>query len=106
MSDLKIGSLNCRGLASDRIKRRDIFLYCRQNFDITFLVDTHCTEKVEKLWAAEWGYKIKFSSFESNSRGVAILFKNTFQLNILDEIHDPSGNFLIIGCEICDNRIT
>ena len=37
MALLKIGSINCRGLSSDKIKRRDIFLKCRQNYDISFL---------------------------------------------------------------------
>ena len=71
MADLKKGSLNCRGISSDKIKRRDIFHFCRQNYDLIFLIDTHRTEKVEKSWVAEWGYVVKFSSYESNSRGVA-----------------------------------
>lgn len=58
MAETKIGCLNCRGLSSDKIKKRDIFLYCRQNFDIIFLIDTHSTKKVESSWCAEWGYKI------------------------------------------------
>ena len=45
MADLKKGSLNCRGISSDKIKRRDIFHYCRQNYDLIFLIDTHSTEK-------------------------------------------------------------
>ena len=106
MGDIKIGSVNCRGLSSDKIKRRDIFLNCRNNYDITFLIDTHCTKEVERYWAAEWGYTIKFSSFSSNSRGVAILFRNSFKLNILNELQDPNGNFLMIDCEINDNRVT
>jgi hypothetical protein len=36
MALLKIGSINCRGLSSDKRKRRDIFLKCRQNYDISF----------------------------------------------------------------------
>ena len=103
--EIKIGSLNCRGLSSDKIKRRDVFHYCRQNYDLIFLIDTHSTEKVEKSWAAEWGYVVKFSSYESNSRGVAILFRNTFQFKILDEIHDQHGNFLILDCELGEQRV-
>ena len=105
MADLKIGSLNCRGISSDKIKRRDIFHYCRQNYDLIFLIDTHSTEKVEKSWVTVWGYGVKFSSYESNSRGVAILFKNTFQFKILDEIRDRTGNFLILDCELGEQRV-
>ena len=49
---------------------------------------------------------MKFSSFSSNSRGVAILFKNSFKLKILNELQDPNGNFLMIDCEINNNRVT
>ena len=104
--EIKIGSLNCRGLSSDKIKRRDFFHYCRQNYDLIFLIDTdQGTEKVEKSWAAEWGYVVKISSYESKSRGVAILFRNTFQFKILDEIHDQHGNFLILDCELGEQRV-
>ena len=36
MALLKIGSINCRGLSSDKIKRRDIFLKCR-HFSMMFI---------------------------------------------------------------------
>jgi hypothetical protein len=48
MANLTIGSVNCRGLASDEIKRRDIFHKCKQLYDITFLIDTHCAKEKEK----------------------------------------------------------
>ena len=86
MALLKIGSINCRGLSSDNIKRRDIFLKCRQNYDISFLIDTHSKNETESYWRSEWGNDIKFSSQSSNSRDVAILFRNTFQYHIEKEI--------------------
>ena len=62
MEELKIGSLNCRGLFSDSIKRRDIFLKCREMYDISILVDTHSTKEVEHIWQSEWGFTAVFSS--------------------------------------------
>ena len=92
---------NCPGLSSHKIKRGYVFHYCRQNYDLIFFIDTHSTEKVEKSWTDV----VKFSSYESTSRGVAILFRNTFQFKILDEIHDQNGNFLILDCELGEQRI-
>ena len=46
MAELKIESLNCRGLFSDQIKRRDMFLRCREMYDISILVDTDSTKKL------------------------------------------------------------
>ena len=55
MGNLKIGCMNCRGLSSDKIKRRDIFLKCRENYDISLLIDTHCKKELETYWTTEWG---------------------------------------------------
>ena len=97
MVNVKIGCLNCRGLASDHVKRRDIFERCRRKYDITLLVDTHSSTEVEKCWANEWGYKAYFNSYTSNSRGVAVLLKNSFEFEVLNVLKDNSGNFLILN---------
>lgn len=91
MDKLKIGNLNCRGLYSDHIKRKDLFLRCREMYDIIILVDTHSTKEIEHFWQSEWGYKAIFSSATSTSRGVALLFKNSFSFDILQTILDPNG---------------
>ena len=106
MVKLKIGSINCQGLASDKIKRHDIFMKCRQNYDITLLVDTHCKKQLEVYWRAEWGYEAKFSSYNTYSRGVAILFKNSFQFVVIKEISDDKGNFLKLNLKIHDYQFT
>ena len=94
MNSIKIGSINCRGLASDSVKRRDVFLRCRTKYDISLLIDTHSDKQTEPLWKNERGGDVKFCSHTSNSRGVAILFKNSFQYNIHNEIKDPGGNYI------------
>ncbi|CAG2230507.1 unnamed protein product [Mytilus edulis] len=105
MSTITIGSVNCRGL-SETVKRIDIFTKYKDLYDITILVDTHSTSEKEKQWLHEWGYVGKFSSYSSKSRGVAILFKNTFEFKIHDETIDLMGNFIILDITIQDYRIT
>ena len=90
---ISIGSLNCRGLYSDTVKRRSVMNYLRDKFDISILVETHSIKAVEKLWLAEWGYRGWFASFKSNARGVAILFKNTFNFEYHNHIEDPEGRY-------------
>jgi hypothetical protein len=80
--------LNTDKLSTQSTLRRDIFLKCRQNYDVSFLIDTHSKNETEPYWRSEWGIDIKFSSQSSNSRGVAILFRNTFQYHIEKEIKD------------------
>ena len=108
MEGLSIGSVNCRGLSSDPVRRRDIFDRCRKKYDITFLIDTHSEKKVENAWKMEWGYEGWFNSYSSNSRGVAILFKNTFSFTYLSKKMDLNGNMLILTIKLnsCDKVLT
>ena len=46
----------------------------------------------------EWGYKIIGSPFTTQSRGTAILFKNSFEFEILKSTFDKRGNYTL--CEI------
>ena len=55
--DLKICSLNVRGLG-DRNKRREIFNWLRsKKYSIYLLQEVHCVETTTNSWAAEWGVK-------------------------------------------------
>ena len=55
---------------------------------------------------ARWGDDCYFSSFKSNSRGVAILFDKNFEYKVHSCISDPNGNYLILDVTIDNNRIT
>jgi len=59
------------------------------------LQEVHCTERSFETWAAEWGYRAFFSSIAGNTAGVAILFKNNFAYNVLREICDKEGRYII-----------
>ena len=55
--ELRIASLNVRGLR-DNTKRREVFNWLRKkNFQIYMLQETHCTENTNDLWRTEWGYQ-------------------------------------------------
>ena len=99
-NSIRIISLNCQGLCGTP-KRRDVFHYLRQkNISVAFLQDTHIESKLEQYVAAEWGYQAFFSSHTSNSRGVAVLFNNTFEFKISKVIKGEDGNSLIIVVKI------
>ena len=106
MGKIKIGSINCRGLASDNIKRRDVFHRYRSKYDIIILVDTHSEKNIENLWRNEWGGDARFSSFSSQSRDVAVLFKNSFEYVIEHEIIDIDGNYILLDMKLQDRKIT
>ena len=93
-------SANCQGL-NDCKKRRDVFHYLKlKKFDIYFLQDTHFETEMENYIEAEWGYRAYFSSFSSASRGVAILFNNSFEFKVKKVVKDCNGNYLLIMMEM------
>ena len=99
--DLKICSLNVRGLG-ERLKRREIFNWLRaKKFSIYLLQETHCSENTAATWSSEWGYKTLFSCCTSASGGVAILFNNNFACQLERSYSDPKGRFVI--CDIKTN---
>ena len=74
-SILNIKSFNARSLGKQP-KRRQVFNSLKKKeLDIIFLIDTRFSKKIENTVKAEWGGNAYFSSFTSNARGVAILFR-------------------------------
>ena len=53
-----------------------------------------------------WGYECFFSSFSSNSRGVAILINNNFEFKALRVKQDINGNYIIIEAMIEGHNVT
>ena len=99
--DLKIGSINIRGLG-DRSERREIFNWLkRKQMSIYFIQEAHCTDDNMHNWRAEWGYQALFSGCSSVKAGVAILFNNNFSFQISKTYADPEGRFIM--CDLITN---
>ena len=102
----KIVSLNVRGLSNFK-KRRVLFNWCRKmKSDIILLQETHSKLEIEKQWEHEWGEKILCSRGPSNARGVAILFRNGFYINLDSFKADAQGRFLVVKGNVDDNMFT
>lgn len=93
--DMKIGSLNIRGLNEVK-KRRVVFDWInKQKMDIMFLQETHSSVAQERYWRGEWGGELYFSHGATNSRGVAILVSKKSTVNV-DDYHCSSDGRLVI----------
>ena len=85
-----------RGL-KDKIKRCEFYNYLRQKqIDIGFIQETHCTKKERKWWRNQWGGEMYFSDGESNSKGVAIVFAQSFDFKVEKIVQDDSGRALLM----------
>ena len=106
MTELKILLLNARDLRDSK-KRRDVFQYLRESkCSIYCIQDFHCIQADEQMYENEWDCKAYFSSYASNSRGVAVLLNNILDLKVHGVKRDNSGNLLILDLETCDYRFT
>jgi exonuclease III len=104
-SSLIIKSFNVNGLGNFS-KRQEIFHFLhKKGGDIYFLIDTRFSDHVENKIKEEWGSNVIFSSFSSQSRGVAIFFKKNLCVEILNQSTDPSGNMLSVLVNFDDNKI-
>lgn len=71
----------------------------REDLDFIYMLqEVHCSENKIPVWSAEWGYKTLFSCCTSAKGGVAILFNNNFDLQVLRSYLDPNSRFII--CDI------
>ena len=100
MADLKLVTLNCRGLG-DYEKRKDVFNYLRdKQYSLCCLQDTHFTKDQIKSIRSCWGYEVCMSPGSSNARGVAVLLNNNFEYKIEKEKTDLIGNYIILEIKI------
>ena len=106
MTKLTFVSCNCQGLG-DFHKRKDVFQYLREKkYDVYFLQDTHFDVKQNLQIRSEWGYESFFASYNTQSRGVAILFNNTFDFKAKVIDSDPQGNFIILNLKTFEEEFT
>ncbi len=97
---------NVNGL-NQRLKRKKVILYLRKHsIGIALLQETHLTDYEHQNLKKQWPGQFFFSSFTSQSRGVAILIdKNIpFQMESVDK--DKSGRYIILKGTIAMQRMS
>ena len=80
----------------------------KKKLDIYCLQDAHIqTSKREQArWKSQSGYDAFFSSLDSKSCGVIILFNNTFEYVLHNVISDQQGRYIILDISIFQQRCT
>ena len=96
MIKVKIVSMNVNGLAQN-LKRKKMLIFLKQKRpSIVFMQETHCVEQQESIWRSQWKGKILFSNGSSSSAGVAILFQEKFNCQILKSTIGDEGRYIIV----------
>ena len=65
-----------------------------------FLQETHSCKERETQWKKEWGAEILFSHGHTNARGVAVLIKKGFDIDIWLTQTDSIGRLILLKAVI------
>ena len=96
LSNLTIISSNVNGI-NNPIKRKKILEYFkRQQCDILLLQETHLTDTEHEKLKRDWVGTVLYNSYNSKSRGVAVLFHKKIGIKILKTNKDQEGRMLIV----------
>ena len=71
-----------------------------------FLQETHLKSKAENMVRAMWGYDCILNGNNTNSNGVAVLFRNNFDFSLHTVIRDDEGKHIILDIEMLGKRMT
>lgn len=93
---LKYFTWNTNGI-NDLSKRRRVLNFLRNhNIDIALLQETHLTDAEHARLARQWQGQTFYSSFTSQSRGVATLIGKNVPLQVDNVEKDKQGRYLIL----------
>ena len=99
VSEIKVVSANVNGFNNLK-KRETIMTHLTSEFpDLIFLSDTRLDASSELLFRNEVDYHCYFNSLNSFSRGVCILVKKSFPLNIIGVEKSNDGNLICVKCD-------
>ena len=104
-SKLKIISFNANSIGKHPKRRQVLCFLEKKNPDLFIVVDTRFSKEVENSVKSEWSGQVLFSSFTSQSRGVAIFIKKNLPVKVLDKFNDQEGNILGVLIEYENKRI-
>lgn len=105
MSDIKIISLNVKGVGHVVKRQKIISLLKRENAQIALLQETHLTDVEHIKLRRSWIGQVFYSSFNSRSRGVAILIHKKLPFTLDEVVKEDEGRFVIISGFLYGERI-
>ena len=102
MVNLRVGSLNVKGLTNDKKRKEIVHWLHGKNMNIHFLQETHSSNENVKNFQDDWEGRCSFSNKNTASAGVMILFNTNCEYKLENVITDSDGRYLI--CTIVVNN--
>ena len=103
-NNIKIISLNARGLRETK-KRSNLFFWLKEKkIDICLLQETYWTTDIRNKLLKEWGTNLLMNFGTNHSKGTAILFNTKF--NILNSHLSDDSRILLVNLKMEDDIFT
>ena len=104
-TNFKILCVNANSIGRNP-KRRNVFHHLKKkDTDFVFICDTRFSKAIENDVREEWGGQCFFSSYSSQARGVAILFKKDTTARVLETMSDINGNIVAVLVKLQEKTI-
>lgn len=94
MSDLKLISLNVKGINHVVKRQKLLSFFQKEKCQIALLQETHLSDIEHMKLRRNWVGQVFFSSYKSNSRGVAILLHKNLSFKLEKSITDNEGRYV------------
>jgi exonuclease III len=95
MVNLRVGSLNVKGLANDKKRKEIVHWLHGKNMNIYFLQETHSSNENVNFFQNDWEGRCLFSNKNTASAGVMILFNTNCEYKLENVVTDSDGRYLI-----------
>jgi len=103
--NLKIISLNVRGLQNEANRLKTFSWLTDQKADVVCLQETFCTNDIVKVFNTQWGGDVYHSITDSShSRGVAILINKTSDIKCVNHHKSNDGRIVLLNCKTSSNN--
>uniref|UniRef100_A0A3P9HAV9 exodeoxyribonuclease III n=1 Tax=Oryzias latipes TaxID=8090 RepID=A0A3P9HAV9_ORYLA len=96
MSNTKILTLNVKGINHVIKRRKTLTLLKKEKVQIALLQETHLTDHEHSKLKHDWVGQIFYSSYNSKSRGVAILIHKNVPFTVEKIVKDKEGRYIAI----------
>lgn len=97
MSDLKLFSLNVKGINHVVKRQKLLSFFQKEKCDVALLQETHLSDIEHMKLRRNWVGQVFFSSYKSNSRGVAILLHKNLSFKLEKSITDNEGRYVLLS---------
>lgn len=97
MSDIKIITLNVKGINNVVKRQKLLSFFKKEKCQLAFIQETHLSDLEHVKLRRSWVGQVFYSSYNSKSRGVAVLIHRSLPFTLDKSISDKEGRYVLLS---------